>query len=118
MRHLLHHVLLTITDKEDATNCNPQRKYKGLQLLKDEALKPKYVFEVPACASWAISVDTWPLAADKWNFKPDPINGTFRDRSKQSRKSEELLPCFFHGNENVRDSKSKMIDQKDKANPS
>ncbi|KAK0516036.1 hypothetical protein JMJ35_002070 [Cladonia borealis] len=52
-------------------------------------------------ASWARSVDTWPLAVDKWNSKPDPIDCTFSDRSKKG--SQELLSSFLHGNEDLRD---------------
>ncbi len=63
----------------------------------------RYVFEIATRASWARSVDTWPLATDKWNSKADPINGTFSDRRNQNRDSEELLSCFLLGNENLRD---------------
>ena len=62
----------------------------------------RYVCEMATLASWARSVDTWLLAADKWNLKPDPINGTFSDRSKKG--SQELLSDFLHGNEDLRDS--------------
>lgn len=77
-----------------------------------------YVFEVVTCAALATSVNTLPLAANKWNAKPTPLNGMFKDRGKQSRVSEQLLPCFFNGNESVRDGIPIMKDRKDKANPS
>lgn len=60
-----------------------------------------YVFEMAKRASWARSVDTWPLASDNWSSKPDPINGTFSDRSTKG--SQELLSSFLHGNEDLRD---------------
>ena len=67
----------------------------------------QHILEVLTCASWAASVDTWPLGADKWNAKPDSLNGTFKDRSKPSRASEERPSCLFHGNESVRGGKPK-----------